>query len=718
MNQIWIGGRQVGIGRAKAGVVRIEAEDEAGFAAALGYAHAMDRPLQLWLTRLIGQGRLAECLKDDPATIAIDIVMRKIGFWHASREEAAALAPDLRLVLDAYAQGVMAGLVEFGVPWELKLAKYRPEPWTASDSVMIGMLMGYIGLAQTQQDIEKLILQSLQGGVDLAKLKALFAPHLDDLDETRLEAIKKVKIAEPIAPAGLALFPALRASNNWAIAPRRSASGKAIYCSDPHLEVNRLPAIWAEVVARVGEDRRVGITVPGAPGLVMGRTSRIAYGLTYGFMDQIDYVIEEVKGGACRRGDAFEPVATRIERIRRKGGGVLDIEVHASRNGVLEHGDGPLVDGFYLARAWIGAGGGAGQATFAALTEATRARNVDEARKALAQASFSANWIVADADGRIAYQQSGWAPRRRVSGLVPRLGWDAADDWRGRLDPSELLSIVDPAEGFLATANDPVGKPGVNLAMGTARLDRIKALLAGRETLAPEDMKRVQSDLTSLQAEAWLAHFLPLLPDGPAKATLAAWDRCYDPASKGAVLFERFYEALLEETMGRRVFGLEPWRALWRETCLPHTYFDLFDRALMSDEALWYAPEGKAALVAKAAARAFDGIDPAHMPDWGALRQFKFTNVFFNGLLPGFAGFDRGPYPLPGGRATIAQGQLFKSYGRDTSFAPSWRFIADLGSDVVETALPGGPSDRRFSEHYATDLARWLGFAYKRLPLL
>ena len=161
MNQIWIGGRQVGIGRAEAGVVRIEAEDEAGFAAALGYAHAMDRPLQLWLTRLIGQGRLAECLKDDPATIAIDIVMRKIGFWHASREEAAALAPDLRLALDAYAQGVMAGLVEFGVPWELKLAKYRPEPWTASDSVMIGMLMGYIGLAQTQQDIEKLILQSL-----------------------------------------------------------------------------------------------------------------------------------------------------------------------------------------------------------------------------------------------------------------------------------------------------------------------------------------------------------------------------------------------------------------------------------------------------------------------------------------------------------------------------------------------------------------------------
>lgn len=714
MNEIWISGRAVKIGRGEAGVARVEAADELGFASAVGYIHAMDRPLQLWLTRLIGQGRLAECLKDEAATIAIDIVMRKLGFWHAAREDAGSLAPETRALLDAYAAGVNAGLAAFGAPWELKLAKYRPEPWTAADSLLIGMLIGYIGLAQTQQDIEKFILQSIQGGVDLAKLKALFAPHLDDLDERRLTAIRKVRIAEPIAPEALTLFPGLRASNNWALAPSRSASGKAIYCSDPHLEVNRLPAVWAEIVARVGEDWRIGITVPGAPSLVMGRTGRVAFGLTYGFMDQIDYFIEDVKDGACRRGDGFEPVATRIEKIYRKGGRAIDIAVHASRHGTIEHGDGALTDGFYLARAWTGEKGGAG-ATLAALHGLAQARNVAEARAAAGQASISANWILSDVEGHIAYQQSGWAPRRRVSGLAPMLGWDAADDWRGRLDPSELHAVVDPPAGFLATANDARSKVGVNLAMGDARVGRIEQLLAAKDKHSAEDMKAIQGDLLSLQADAWLAHFLPLLPESPAKAALVAWDRRYDPASRGAALFERFHEALLEETMGRRLFGLDAWRALWRETCLPHTYFDLFDRVLLSDDPQWFAPEGKAEIVRRAAARAFDGVDPANMPDWGALRQFSFTNIFFNGMLPRFAGFDRGPFALPGGRATIAQGQLFRSYGRQTSFAPSWRLIADMGDDAVETALPGGPSDRRFSRHYASDISRWLSFAYKRL---
>lgn len=714
MKEVWISGHRVAIGRTTGGVVRIEAADELGYAAAVGYAHAMDRPLQLWLTRLIGQGRLAECLKDDPATLAIDVVMRKLGFRHRAREDAGTLAPELRLALDAYAAGVNAGLAAHGVPFELKLVKYRPEPWIAADCLMIGMLMGYIGLAQTQQDIEKFILQAIQGGVDLAKLKALFVPHLDDLSEARLVAIRKLKIAEAIAPDALTLFPGLRASNNWAVAPARSASGKAVYCSDPHLEVNRLPAVWCEIVARVGEGWRIGITVPGAPSMVMGRTDRVAFGLTYGFMDQIDYFIEEVRGGACRRGDDFEPAFSRVESIYRKGGGKTEIEVHASRHGTIEHGDGRLADGFYLARAWSGESGGAA-ATFAALQELARARNVDEARKAASKASISANWIMADADGRIAYQQSGWAPRRRASGLVPMLGWDAADDWRGRLDPSELHAVIDPPEGFVATANDPRGKAGVNLAMGSARLERIEALIQAKDKLEVADMRALQGDVLSLQAEAWLRHFLPLMPEGPCKAALAAWDRRYDPASKGAVLFERFYEALLEETMGKLVFGQEAWRTLWRETCLPHTYFDLFDRALFSDEPLWYGSGGKTAVVAAAAQRAFDGVNPETAPSWGERRQFKFTNVFFNGALPGFMGFDRGPFAMPGGRATIAQGQLFKSYGRQTSFAPSWRMIADFAEDAVETALPGGPSDRRFSEHYASGIADWLAVATKRL---
>jgi penicillin amidase len=93
-------------------------------------------------------------------------------------------------------------------------------------------------------------------------------------------------------------------------------------------------------------------------------------------------------------------------------------------------------------------------------------------------------------------------------------------------------------------------------------------------------------------------------------------------------------------------------------------------------------------------------------------------NLLLGGQLPGFLGFDRGPFGLPGSNSTIVQGALFRAYGRDTSFAPSWRFITDLGTDEARTVLAGGPSARRFSRFYATDVERWLSHRYKRLRLL
>jgi penicillin amidase len=91
------------------------------------------------------------------------------------------------------------------------------------------------------------------------------------------------------------------------------------------------------------------------------------------------------------------------------------------------------------------------------------------------------------------------------------------------------------------------------------------------------------------------------------------------------------------------------------------------------------------------------------------------TNVFFAGRLPRWLGFDHGPITLQGGRATIVQGGLFRMHGRTTTFAPSWRYVADLSRDEALTILAGGPSESRFSPPYVTDVADWLAGRYKRL---
>jgi penicillin amidase len=95
--------------------------------------------------------------------------------------------------------------------------------------------------------------------------------------------------------------------------------------------------------------------------------------------------------------------------------------------------------------------------------------------------------------------------------------------------------------------------------------------------------------------------------------------------------------------------------------------------------------------------------------------MITLTHLLFGGRLPKSLGFDCGPLSLPGCRATIPQGQIFKNAGRLTTFSPTYRFVADLATDEIHTNLAGGPSDRRFSRWYTSDLKNWYEGNYKVL---
>jgi penicillin amidase len=719
------GGRAFTLRRDEHGVMHAAATDDFALATAYGYAHAHDRALPMLLVRVIGQGRLCELLDDSPASLVVDLFMRRNLFAACSAEEALALDGRARELAEAYAAGVNARLAR-GRPWELRLLGVPAEPWRPADTLLTLRLMSFVGLAQAQGDAEVVILQALRAGVDRAKLSRIFHPHLEGLDDALFEAIQAVRHVPSLVP-GLPPLPGLRASNNVAVAGRLSASGGALYASDPHLEVNRLPAIWYEVVGELPDgDFRTGVTVPGVPGLVMGRTRAIAGGLTYGFADTIDFVIEDVQGGRYRRAGEWRPLQERRETIRRKKGAALEVAIFESDAGILETPDGAtrVEDGLWLSRAWTCRRDG-GAASLEAILDLWAAPDVERASEAASRIAIPANWLFSGRDGRVAAQQSGLLPRRRrETGLLPLRGWEPGDLADGTLPPAALARVLDPPEGILVTANDSghgAWRPvGVTLSMGSDRADRLRELLAAKlsmgHALVAADLGDLQSDLVSGQARRLLAALDADLPDLPAVRFLHAWDRRYDAASTGAVLFEKLYAALCEELFGEGLFGAEAWRAL-RDASLVHPFFfRLFDDVLAREEGPeWFGDGGKAAFVSRVARAALDGVDPAARPAWGASRPVTMRHLLFGGKLPPFFGFDRGPFPVVGGRATVVQGQVLNLAGRESAFCPSWRFVADLATDTAETALAGGPSDRRFSRWYATDVARWLAFERKVL---
>jgi penicillin amidase len=719
-----IAGTAVAMRRTPEGVMEMWAEDDAGLAAALGFAHARDRLLQMTLVRLVGQGRVSECLRSDDASLVLDRFAREMGFAASAAAAVSELSAEGLRFGESYCAGVNRVLEHCRPPWELRLVGHRPEPWTVADALTTIQLMSYLALAQSQQDAEKFILQALHSGVDVERLKRLFSPHLDGLTPELVDLIRDTPVRQPLLPPEvkfLAALPKAVASNNWVVTGRKSASGLPIQCNDPHLECNRLPAVWYEIVQHVGDDFRIGISMPGTPGIIMGRTRDVSFGFTYGFMDMVDYFIEDVRGGRYRRGDDFEPLSSREEVIHRKKKDPVRFAVWETHHGVLELSAEDEVpgDGYHFCRAWSGHRGGAAR-SFEGLRRAPRAKTVPELQEILANVSISCNWLMADTEGNIGYQQSGRLPLRRHSGLHPVRGWDEAHDWRGFASSDQLARILNPAEGYLATANEDrnqAGKPlSINLPMGSYRVDRINSLLGAKEVHTIEDMKALQADLYSEQAERFMALFRPSIPDGPAGDLLKAWDFRYPRTSRAAWLFEEIYRELLEEVFGEGLLGTQAWRQIAAETGIPTDFYHCFDEVLLEGDPLWFGERGRAALLREVISRVCARHPAAEaVPTWGSRRQVMMAHLLFGGALPRFLGFDRGPIVLEGCRATVVQGAIYRSGGRETTFAPSYRFIADLSETAAHTALAGGSSDRRFSPYYVSDLSRWQRNEYKVL---
>jgi penicillin amidase len=713
------------IARSTGGVIEIWGQTDQELATGLGFAHTHDRCVQMMLARLAGQGRLSECLKADEEMITVDIFMRQLGIARTAARDAEACSTEARQLAEAYARGVNTCLERQRRPFELLLLGYRPEPWTVADTLLTIKLMSYVGLGQAQQDLEKLIIQAIHGGVSVAKLKKLFAPHLDDVDDELVEWIKRLRIEAPLLPPEVRFFsalPRMMASNNWAVAGSRSRSGTPLQCNDPHLECNRLPAVWYEAIMHTADDYRMGVTMPGVPGLVMGRTRELSFGFTYGFMDMVDYFIEECKDGRLLHGDQARELNIRTETVRLKKGAPIKLTIRENEHGVLEADprQPELADGVYLVRAWSGHRWGA-EGTLDALAALPRIENVAAAQPILSKVTISCNWVLADRSGNIGYQQSGQLPVRRHSGLHPVLGWDSDSAWSGLVPGEQLHSLLNPEQGFIVTANNDLNPPdgplAINSPMASYRVDRITTLLAGERLLGIDDMKEIQLDLYSLQAEQLMQLLRPHLPDTLFGRLLKGWDLRYQRSSRQASMFEAIYQALLRKVFGEGLLGAEAWDALLASTGVLTDFFGFFDRALLDDNEVttWYGEQGRDDLIAEAVSQVMDDLQATTLAPWGQYQRVMMSNLLLGGKLPVWLGFDHGPIELAGGRATVVQGAVYTANDRVTTFSPSWRYLTDLGTNQIETVLAGGPSGRRFSSHYRTDIKLWLEGGYKQL---
>lgn len=752
-------------------VPHIFAESEEDAYRALGYVIARDRLVQLHVQTLAASGRLTELA--GARALPMDRETRGLGMPRAAEAKLKAVGETSRSarVLRAYADGINAwidGLTPARLPMEFKLLGVRPERWSPINSLHVINRMGYT-LAYDAPEIDRAAVAARVGAAAAAALFPERAPIVEPIQPNGQAAprLDSARVAPPGAPdpeaARLvathdAFFPlrdravspderAHLASNNWAVAPRRSAGGHALLAGDPHLELT-LPSIWYEAHLVVpGQLDVYGVTIPGLPGVVIGFNRDVAWTFTNTGVDVLDFFAEEVDDPAhptrYRVDGAWRPIEQRVETYRGKDGEIVGVDTlrftHRGplrRDSAVARGTAAAAAPRWLSMRWTVLDP---SDPLAAFREGARATSARAFLDALAAGYFAPaqNMLAADRGGSIAIRSTGHYPVRAGdgSGFVVRDGRRSANDWRGWLPVARYPQAFDPPQGFLASANQQPIDPRATTDFWGGGYDpwralRINALLRADSAVTPETMRRWQTDPGSERAALFVPHFLRaaerVAAAGGADAErmreagrrLGEWDRLYTRDNARAGLFEGAMRQLADRTWDellaprpRAGDGANTWpdgAASGRRVATPAS---AVLAALLRDSAsVWWDDrrtpgrvEDRDAVLAASLLAAHDTLvarsGPPDAGGWTWSRQ-RHANVHHLLRLPALS---RLALPVQGGTGTLSP-----SFGSGTHGA-SWRMVVEMGPTVrAWVTYPGGQSGDPSDAGYTDRLPRWL----------
>ncbi|MBK8013568.1 MAG: penicillin acylase family protein [Deltaproteobacteria bacterium] len=708
--------------------------DEQGFYA-IGWIHGRYRPLQSQLLATAGVAKLSASIWPMAALERIDRISLKLDLKARADREDAKLSVFARERLDAYLAGQRAGLTTAAqVRGRSFIASLARCPTPTRASLIAGfMLSGYLGLAESQGRMERALIELVASGADTTLLGSMFAPHLDGWELALIRCLRRPQVGawfgRPNQGAGgqgaggrgfgLGQAAVGGGSNAWAVGKMMTREGRALLAGDPHLQINQLPSLLFELTGRVGRDYWMGATIPGLPGIAVGRNRNVAWSGTFAVADNVDHFIERLENGCFRNGDGtLSPLLRREARLARRVGSHRNLEFYETARGVIEdEGDGfETADGFALSSRWSGVE--SPSEAIEAYLRLPLAKTAAEADRVLARAhTFSLHFVLADRDGDVRYRQAGTVPDRTAgwSGLFP-VGWQDVRGWRGVLTGQDLpreRGIEEPSSrGFVASANE--GRTGLGgrvlstLAQPSYRLDRITEFLSSRRDHDVASMQHLQLDTFSRQSLRLRGFLLSSLgdADGPLRRALVAWDGRYDVDSPGAHAFS----ILRNQAIGSlsTALGGESFLEGLKTTELPVWWCEALDRALVDPET-WRPRVRRAALE-----KAMNDVRHAVPRPWGHQETVEFAHLILGGL-PSGLGANRGPFPLKGSVATVCQGHRLSLPWGEVVVAPAYRFVTDLGCDEAYTALPGGIEASPLAKTYDCWLAEYFEGRYHKL---
>ncbi|GAB0116716.1 penicillin acylase family protein [Acidisoma sp. 7E03] len=737
------------------GIPHIRAENLTDLFFAQGFNAARDRLWQIDLWRKRGLGLLAEDF--GPGYLEQDRAARLFLYRGDMAAEWATYAPDAQDICEAFVRGINAYVDLVAreparLPPEFVALGTQPAKWKAEDVVRIRShalmrnLLSEVVRARVmagagaeadllRQNLDPPLTVEAPDGLDHASVP------LAVLDLFKLAAVPVRFTADRLA-ATLAEAPRWRkvtplgevvrdaegqGSNNWVIAGRLTETGRPILANDPH-RAHAVPSLRYIVHLTCPEFDGIGAGEPSAPGIMAGHNGIIGFGLTLFFgPDGEDLYVYETHPDdpdLYRYGEGWERMRVVEEQAAVRGEAAQTLRLKFTRHGPVLLEEAGAHRAYALRTVWSEPGAAA---YLVSLSSMRRRNHADFAADMTRWVVPAVNQVYADTAGNIAWMAAGYSPiRPNWSGLLPVPG-DGRYEWQGFYRAGDLPHVLNPEQGFVATANEqnvPPDWPLPAAAIGhewiePSRARRIAEVFAATLRHSVQTSCALQVDVTSLPARrlARLAAQLPRDEETVAAACrlLAAFDGTLHAESAAAALSELWWTKHLrpavvavavDDAELRAAIGIGDAEAILARLEAPETFFE------------HPSDDRRDELLRRTLRSAYEecvermGSDPATWR-WGRVHQ-----AYFEHALAGSRGaeWDIGPMPM-GGSESSPMNAAYRLTDYRVTLGASFRMVLDIGewdcSRCINT--PGQSGDPR-TPHYG-DLAELWAYG-QFIPML
>jgi len=695
---------------------------------AQGYVTTMHRLWQMDFQTRFAAGRLSEVV--GKKAIELDRYQRRMGMVYGAEKSLEGMMgdPQSKEMILAYSAGIndyIRSLSTGKLPIEYKLLDFKPEEWTPLKCALLLKQMSAV-LAMGSDEFYMTNIRK-KFGTDV--VKDLFPDYPFKEDPIIPSGTKwdfdPLPVPEPPASANEVTAGNIRTkekeegigSNNWALSGSKTASGFPILANDPHLDLS-LPSIWYQIQLHAPGLNAYGVSLPGAPGIIIGFNQKIAWGVTNVAADVLDFYQIKFKDNTYKSywyNNQWRNTTMRFEKIGVRGAATETDTVFYTHQGPVVYLEKPkefsrsnnIPQGNALR--WIAHDKSNELKTFYLLN---RSKNYTDYRKALTFYTAPAqNFIFASVDNDIAITANGKFPLKwKDQGKFILDGSDPKNDWQGWIPAGQNPTVKNPPRGFVSSANQSSTDQSypyyINWEFSPyERGKRINDRLTVMTNATADSIRRMQTDNYSIHAQNILTTVLNLIDPNKLNATqkegfaiVGKWNKYYDANSIAASIFDFWTKRL----------SYDIWDDDFTIADIPMRYPSR-DRTvkliLEEPDSKWVdnvntpAKETLAELVNESFKFACDSLEKKFGPigkewEWA---NVKHTNVPHLAKIPGFGSKT---LMIGGGKMTI--NALSESNG------PSWRMVIELGKTPKgHGVFPGGQSGNPGSKFYDNMIDTW-----------